>query len=181
MDHYDSIPTLAQNIFLRMSDDIRRLQRLAEQSRQYLNSERGKKDRGIVVLSSKKIPSVNDYMMDVLAPFKDQIEVALVDSDREFALDPYWFSVCVKNLVENALFHGKKPVGVNVSFEGETLVLAVWDRGQWSRVGAPLPGSPSQGLGLGLEIVKRVAATMKAELTFTGDPTTVTLRLPEQI
>jgi signal transduction histidine kinase len=169
LDSFDSLPIVAQSTLLRMSDDIRRLQRLAETSQRYLSSQPG---QGLIVFGFKQIDSVHSYLDEILQPFEKKITVQYLDQDREFKLDPYWVAICVKNLVENALRHGRPPVQVTIENSNRKLQITVRDQGSF---GAP----SSQGLGLGLAIVRRVVESMGADLSFSQNPTCFQLKLEE--
>jgi hypothetical protein len=183
IDDFDLLPAKTQGPLLRMCDDIRRLQRLTETSKQYLTSE---SEDSLIHFSFAAVPSVNSFLNDVLFPFKDRgLIVRYLSEDRGFAMDAYWVSVCVKNLVENALQHGKPPVSVSVDILGKELVIAVEDHGEWSfaslsEAKAPFTKSASsQGLGLGLTIVGKVLLAMNGQLEFLNHPTRLCLRLEE--
>jgi len=183
IDDFDLLPAKTQGPLLRMCDDIRRLQRLTETSKQYLTSE---SEDSLIHFNFATVPSINGFLSDVLFPFKDRgLVVRYLREDRDFTMDAYWVSVCVKNLVENALQHGKPPVSVSVEISGKELVIAVEDQGEWSfaslsEAKAPFTKSASsQGLGLGLTIVGKVLQAMHGQLEFLNHPTRLCLRLEE--
>ncbi|WP_279231641.1 sensor histidine kinase [Thermus thalpophilus] len=64
----------------------------------------------------------------------------------------------LNNLVQNALLHGRGAVGLRVGEEGGRVFLEVWDEGTGPK------GNPREGLGM--RIVRQVAAALGAELTF---------------
>jgi two-component sensor histidine kinase len=183
LDDFDSLPAATQGPLLRMCDDIRRLQRLTETSKQYLTSEN---EDSLIHFNFANVPSINAFLDDVLFPFKERgITVRYLAEDRGFAMDAYWVSVCVKNLVENAIQHGKPPVAVSVDVQDSELVIAVEDHGEWAfaslaEAKAPFTKSASsQGLGLGLTIVSKVAAAMNGKLEYLNHPTRLCLRVPK--
>jgi hypothetical protein len=170
LDGFDSLPFAAQTTLLRMSDDIRRLQRLAETSQRYLSSHPG---QGLIVFGFKQIDSVHSYLDEILQPFEKKITIQYRDPDRGFKLDPYWVAICIKNLVENAIRHGRPPVEVTVESQNRKLLITVRDQGSFGAT------QSSQGLGLGLAIVRRVVESMGADLSFTQNPTCFQLKLEE--
>jgi hypothetical protein len=187
LDDFDSLPGSMQGPLLRMCDDIRRLQRLTETSKQYLTSEN---EDSLIHFNFSEVPSINGFLSDVLFPFLQSsqsndkgITVQYLAEDQGFAMDAYWVSVCVKNLVENALQHGKPPVAVSVSIQGKELVISVEDHGEWTfaslaEAKAPFTkGTSSQGLGLGLTIVSKVVSAMNGQLEYLNHPTRLCLRL----
>ena len=163
-------------------DDVQRLQRLAEASKQYLSSHVGK---GVILLQPRKIPSVHNFLESQLDPYLGRISLELPDPDSPVVIDPYWVGICVKNLVENALLHGKAPVKVIASVQDSSLVVSVEDRGICNfstliKMTKPfVKGTQSQGLGLGLAIVRKVIQEMNGTLDFTPNPTRFVMRLDE--
>ena len=49
---------------------------------------------------------------------------------RELCTDTYWVGICVKNLVENALVHGMKPINVTLRWDEDELFVEVGDQGE---------------------------------------------------
>lgn len=179
---FDELDEETQGSVLSISNDIHRLQRLTEMSRNYLKVQEGKK---LFDFNPVKIDSLNDFIAQNLEPYTDKIAVTYLKSDVSFTLDPYWFSICIKNLVENALAHGQSPVEVQVAIIKKKLSISVKDGGECKfdtldeMTYAFLKGSSSGGIGLGLNIVKRIIEEMKGELLYNKEPTRFTLTLKE--
>ncbi|MCB9670741.1 MAG: hypothetical protein H6734_14770 [Alphaproteobacteria bacterium] len=102
--------------------------------------------------------------------------------DRRFATDPDWLALAVDNLVANAFVHGAEPVRVTSRITGDRLVVAVSDAGSLpgdvdlDGLTAPFQrGGSSDGLGLGLALVSRVARALGGGLEVRRDPTTFIL------
>src|SRR5690606_11785475 len=96
----------------------------------------------------------------------------------------YWLGICLKNLIENACFHGQMPVDVQIGLDGKRLTFAVSDSGEMADninldylTSEFVKGSKSHGSGLGLNIVRKVIDEMKAELIMTKQPTTFTIAM----
>lgn len=178
--HIDKLDDNLQEDFLRMSSDIYRLQRLTEMSRNYLKSDNQKQ---LVGINKQVTPSVNLFIESVLEPYFEKVELELLAEDREFCLDEYWLGICLKNLVENALFHGSDPVKVKVSINKDRLSIDVSDAGNCSfdsldQLTKPfVKGNKSSGTGLGLNIVKNVVEAMGGSLSFNKQPTTFSIGL----
>lgn len=95
----------------------------------------------------------------------------------------------VRNLIDNAIIHGKAPVKVTVLDGKNTVRLEVMDGGngipenEWSNVFEPFyrpRGKQNvQGYGLGLPIIKKIAKAHDATITIENDPTsTITVIFP---
>lgn len=109
--------------------------------------------------------------------------------------DPVMLGELVKNLIHNALLHGKSETGevlVLLATREDDYVISVSDRGQgiaednrsrvfdrFSRIG----DGPVSGAGLGLAIVKRVVLIHRGQIALSdrvGGGLTVTVTLPGQ-
>ncbi|MBL7665110.1 MAG: DUF3404 domain-containing protein, partial [Bacteriovoracaceae bacterium] len=173
-----------QELFLRLSSDVHRLHRLVESSNNYLKLQSGKK---LVAFKFKKIPSINSLFENMLGPYLDQIEFQPLEKDTGFVLDEYWSLISVKNLVENALNHGMKPVVVKLKMASESeFHIIVTDAGycefqKLSEITAVFAkGKQSEGTGLGMNIVSKVIKDMDGELLYSRNPTTFTIILKNQ-
>lgn len=96
------------------------------------------------------------------------------------SLDPYWTSICIKNLVENALMHGVRPVQVIVSQQGKNWNIEVSDRGTKS-FDPSVKGEHSTGFGLGFKIVKSIVPSLNANLDISYNPTKIKISFGEKI
>ncbi len=99
------------------------------------------------------------------------------DLDRlEIAADPDALAILLRNLIENALEHGTGEVRIKVAPDG---CLAIENPADHPRLPdrrhSPGPGSP--GAGLGLSIIRALAAAMQVHLTETAGPNRVTVEL----
>lgn len=95
----------------------------------------------------------------------------------------------VRNLIDNAIIHGKAPVKVTVLDGNNTVRLAVMDGGkgipesEWGNVFEPFYRAKGkqnvQGYGLGLPIIKKIAKAHDATITIENDPiSTITVIFP---
>lgn len=171
MKKLDLLPNEFKDKFLRMSDDVHRLRRLAETSRNYLTTEDNKQ---LIQFNYTKTPSIAGFVESVVERFLDQITIVKPENDRPFYLDEYWVGICLQNLVQNALQHGQKPVEVKSTIEKSYLVLSIQDSG--NTLGTT---SARAGLGLGLSIVQTVTKAMNAKLSVSKAPTRFELRIKE--
>jgi anti-sigma regulatory factor (Ser/Thr protein kinase) len=179
--HFVDAPDESQEVLLRLSSDIHRLHRLVEASRNYLNLNDGK---NLIKLKLSTVESINSFVQYVLEPYEEEIELKLLDFDKKFVLDEYWISICLKNLVENALNHGEKPVKVILkSSAANELKLIIQDQGKIMDDSLKnltqefVKGNKSEGTGLGLNIVNKVIKEMGGELTLKTNPTEFTIIL----
>ena len=176
----DDLDDEFQESFLRLSSDVFRLQRLTETSRNYLRSKKSKK---LVNFNYEYIPSINLFIEDNLYTYleeygQDKFVFEGLDKDCSYNLDSYWVGICIKNIVNNAIDHGKFPISVvaKACLKGD-LEITVQDSGEASFntleeiTGEFVKGNKSSGTGLGLNIVKNVIDEMNGELKFQKNPT----------
>lgn len=128
-------------------------------------------------------PSVNAFLLDVLAKYANAIVVEPSSDDFSARIDHYLVNFCVATIVDNALKHGRPPVRVSWRCESKAFFVLVEDQGNFSvaafnRARRPFGRSSSKagGLGLGLSLVYRVLKELGGKLTFTASPSTFKLR-----
>lgn len=172
LNKIDRMESSVQNDILRIGNDVQKLKRLTDISQQYLQSH---SEKGFIRFNPQNISSLNSYVENVLEPYLAEISVTPLATDHHLRLDPYWVGLCVKNLVENALLHGEKPVQVVLQMDIKELKIIVQDAGSF------MAGSKSKnpGLGIGLSIVKQVLKEMKGQLLQQTKPTRFVLKLKE--
>lgn len=176
-----------EEVYLRMSSEVHRLRRLTETSRNYLKAQQNSR---LLELNYEKIPSVNHFVEDIIAPFMDAHEGQIQwnplnkDEDMEITQDSYWLGICMKNIVENAATHGEFPVTISLVKEKNKLLFRVQDCGQcqFESLGIMtqefIKGNKSSGTGLGMNIVKKVCREMGIDLSLKLNPTVFTLAIP---
>lgn len=163
----DLMPPALQEEFLKMEGEVYRLKRLAEKSSSYLNSNN---EKGLINFDLKKIPSINDLVAHVLDDYPDhEIAYRPLIPDMSVELDPYWYNMCLKNLIENALNHGVKPIVIEGHLQNQHIRLDVIDQGNFDSK------RKSSGLGLGLSIVGKIMTEMNGKLLIAKNPTTISL------
>jgi signal transduction histidine kinase len=174
---FDKMDEEGQKAFFRIADSLRRLNRVIEASTQYLRSDRRHSD---VKFHYENVEMIGDYLDSICCDYEN--EVVLVSSENEvsFPIDVYWLGMCVKNLIENALKHGKKPVRVSYGLNHKgALFIEVEDQGNISLgeleslTQAFARRSANDGIGLGLTLVKRITGQMGGKLEFDACPTRV--------
>jgi signal transduction histidine kinase len=172
---FDALSTDCQNAFLRLCDDVQRLNRTIAGSSRYLRSEGARaKDR----LESKLVESVNEFVSQTLTAYAGRIEITSLETDRSLRTDPFWLGTCLTNLVENALAHGAPPVAVRLGAADGVLTFAVVDAGKVARhelksmTKAFVKSRKSRGLGLGLAIVSKTVRDLGGTLELADGATT---------
>ena len=177
----DVIPTSVLEEFLKMEGEVYRLKRLAEKSTSYLQANDGK---SLLAISPQVVPSVNELIIYLIHNYTEKgvgYQASFVDGP--FRMDVYWFGICVKNLLENALNHGKNPIMVKWNLIHDELTLTVTDGGECPYknldeiLKSDRTGKNSGGLGLGMSIVKKIMQEMEGKLTYIQNPTTFSLFL----
>ncbi len=177
---YSQLDPDVQELVLRLSSDVYRLQRLTESSRNYLRLQNKKQ---LIQLNKEMICSINDFFEEQLA---DHEGVAFfpLQSDRMMFVDPYWLGIGIKNIIENASAHGKPPIEVRLKLIDDNLMIEISDCGDCEfdllekMSGEFVKGSHSHGTGLGLNIVRKIVDSFDGELKFIKAPTTFVLNFP---
>ncbi len=167
--HFDRFPDDTKAGLLRLFDQVERIKRVAESSRNYL----GKKTVAeLIITNFSEIVSLKEFINYTLDAYVSQIDIEIVEHSTSIILDPYWTSICIKNLVENALLHGVKPVRVRVLQNGKNWSIEVSDQGT-EKFDLAKKGSESSGFGLGLKIVKNILPQLYARMTISYTPTRI--------
>lgn len=175
----DLIPNNILEDLLRIEGEVYRLKRLAEKSTSYLKTHDGHK---MISLVYQEVPSINNLILEMLQSFNEKdFRFTPCKNDFSLYLDSYWFNICLKNLVENAIVHGKGIVEVSLENNSGILHVNVSDQGLCTQknlseiFNADRVGKNNQGLGLGLSIVQKIMREMDGQLVFTKSPTTFSL------
>lgn len=172
----DVVPPAILEELLRMEGEVYRLKRLAEKSSSYLNSNN---EKGLISFDYKETPSINQLIGRILEDYRDHnISYKLLSQDQPMVLDVYWFSICFKNIIENAINHGAKPIMVDVEMEDKFLRIDIIDHGKYS---SERKDAQSNGLGMGLSIVEKIMVEMKGKITVTQNPTIFSLYLRQKV
>ena len=176
---FDELSKEGQKTFLDLCNEVQRLNRLAISSENYLSIS---KEAGLVS-QVQHIESVNDYIEKILKPYGNILEVTKLTEDISIETDPQWLSICLLNLVENAIKHGKPPIEMRLDFDSKYLKFIVRNQGEVEIKRIDLLIKPfvkqkiSQGLGLGLSITHRAVGILKGKLEFEPSPPTFTISL----
>lgn len=170
---FDQLPTESQKDFLHLCEEVSRLSSLTEASRHYLQSQDDHPDTQQVFLKP--------LLEDLIAEFESPIEFQFNFTDEPLELPVYWLKLSVRNLIANAIHHGKSPISLSVEETSDGLAISVSDHGRLELAELPALTEPffkskqSQGLGLGLTIVQTVLPLLNAELKVKNQPSTFTI------
>ncbi|MFZ8934583.1 MAG: ATP-binding protein [Bacteriovoracaceae bacterium] len=171
-----------QESFLRLSNDVYRLQRLTESSRNYLKAQNKNNFQSSPHFDCH---SVNDFVINIVEGFEEDIQVELLKEDSHFKMDTFWVALILRNLIENACVHGKAPVKVTVKKNKKNnLILTVEDEGEchfnnFNEMAQEfVKGDVSQGSGLGMNIVKNSLKKINATIDFKKNPTRFIVKIP---
>jgi len=179
---FDKLPSNSQEAFLRICDQTQKLIRVIEASKQYLINDNSSNS---VKFKAQSTPSINFFFEAIVEKYGDQVNMQPLHQDRPGNFDRYWIELCLNNLIDNALAHGRPPVNVSLSYTGKRLVIDIQDNGvlkaksieelavQFKR------GQTSHGLGLGLVLVQKITRAMGGELTLTCAPTTFSMKFKD--
>lgn len=167
--NFDEFPEDAKSGLLRLFDQVERIKRVAESSRNYLNKEVG---TDLINTNFSEINSLREFINYTLDAYLSQLNIEIDDQQTSIALDPYWTSICIKNLVENAILHGAKPVQVVVNQDGKSWSIEISDQGTKS-FDPMVKGERSSGFGLGFKIVKNILPHLHANMKVFYNPTRV--------
>jgi signal transduction histidine kinase len=179
---FDELPADCQEPMLRVLDGVDRLARVLDVTGRALAllDEKAKS----TTLEPRSVPSFRAWLEEIAAGWPDGVTLTIEGDDAALTIDPDWLAVAVRNLVENAVRHGKPPVRVVAKVENTMLSLRVTDGGEtpdFLLKDAVVPfkrGQKSSGLGLGLALAHRIASLSKGRLVHEPRPTTFELRIP---
>ena len=179
IDHVDEE---TQDALLGTLEETQRLVRLIEASQNYLSSQ----SRKLVDLNPTSVASAKEYFEAVVSEHPPAV-LSGPTADFSMKQDLYWLSLCLNNILKNALAHGQPEVKLEYALEGTWIKIQISDQGECqfssiSELTEPfLKGKKSKGLGLGLTLVSKIVAEMGGKLEFSNHPTTFTFTLPQEI
>jgi signal transduction histidine kinase len=180
---YDELPANCQEPMLRLSDGIERLCRGLDASARFLALFEPHGATRAELVRATSFSSTRALLAELSESWPEGASLVAASDDASIVIDATWLGVALKNLVENAVRHGRMPIVVAWTRAGDELVVRVEDGGEtrgFSLARAITPfgrGDESQGLGLGLAMVARIAELLGGKLTHAPAPTAFTLRV----
>jgi signal transduction histidine kinase/cbb3-type cytochrome oxidase subunit 3 len=177
---FDELPVRSQKAFLQMSQEVQRLNRVLETSRDYLTSEDSPPTDAV------QSTPLNRFLQSICDRY-DGVTYSPLSSDPELKFHRRWLELCLKNLIENGLVHGQPPIEVELIATPKFFEIHVRDQGRSAfqsldEMTAPLRKGPeSPGLGLGLTLIQKVLRRMRANLLFRNEPTTFIIQLRKTV
>lgn len=181
---YDALPASCQEPLLRISDGIERLQRVLHRTARYMALFETPGSARSSLLTLRTVPSVRALFEDLTEEWPEGVTVQSSSTDGAIVTDPEWLGIALRNLVENASRHGKPPVTVTWELSRTELVVRVVDQGTTpvlvlrNAINPFERAARSEGLGLGLAIVAKVAELLRGRLSHQAKPTAFELRVP---
>lgn len=166
-DQFDNLNEDGQQAFWRLTEDYQRLSQLTEHSKTYLS------DNGDYALQAG---SLGDWLAQVCSAHNVRYTV---ENDQQLTLPFYWLSICLNNLIVNALRHGSAPVHVE-AIVSRHLQITVCDQGRFPTRYQRWLKRPSnnENMGIGLKLVRHLIQQMGGRLLIKTHPTRITMELP---
>ncbi|NUO51913.1 MAG: DUF3404 domain-containing protein [Polyangiaceae bacterium] len=166
-----------QERFLAMAGEVARLQRVVQASVVYLRSDSKKTE------AARRVDSLRDFLEGIGSDVAGSpIEIEAPEAPVELPLTSA--ALALRNVVRNAVDHGKAPVRITAVVEPRDVVVTVSDSGELpedlvkSLGRAFVPSKGADGLGLGLYLANEALRSVGGKLTVKRAPTAFTLRIP---
>lgn len=169
---FDELPVSSQMSVLDIMNQAQRLNLLARNSTHYLSDTKA----NYFKIQPSEIGDMKAYVEHSLDLYLDDINLSWDIKKTDFKIDLYWFGVCMKNIVENAVKHGEKPIQVRVTLRYDLIAFEVQDAGVFKEK-PKAEASSESGLGLGLNLVRQIMQQLGGELEITTGPTAVVIKV----
>lgn len=165
-----------QDLMIRVSSEVYRLQRIVEMSKNYLRA-----GSHLARFNLARIPSINAWITEFATELDPRIHCQLLKEDQAIEADIFWLKFILENLVQNAFAHGNEPVSIKLAQSRGRIYITVEDQGvcefnSLQEMSEPfVKSSRSKGMGLGLNITKLIVDESGGKLDFAKYPTSFTL------
>lgn len=168
---FDDLPDKFQYPFLEISTQVGQLNTVVEKSKQYLNTN----NEAPLELELKNLDSIKDFLESVTDPYLEKGLICHIKTHDSLISDPYWLSVAIRNIIENAFKHGKPPVKLESYKRDKKLFIEIEDAGtdklHKKIFSAFQKKTSSEGLGLGLFLTQKIVHSLKGKIEIKTDPT----------
>ncbi|MBY0452551.1 MAG: HAMP domain-containing histidine kinase, partial [Bdellovibrionaceae bacterium] len=171
-DQFDVLPDAAQLGLLDMMNQVQKLNLLARNSTHYLSGSK----ESYFKIQPTEVTDFKIFVEHILDLYLNEISVVWNGEKAHFKIDLFWFGVCLKNLVENALKHGQKPIVVGITSNVDEISIEVQDAGEFKKK-SRADDESDQNLGLGLGLVRKILKQMNGELEMKSNPTRAIMRV----
>jgi signal transduction histidine kinase len=179
---FESLTPRLQDAFLSLCEDNQRLVELIRASSGLLRSEHGQKH---FYLPQSGFNSANELIAALLEPYAQTVSFVPSMTDFRIRTDSYWLGICLRNLVKNAVQHGKPPILVTLAQIKSECIILVEDKGAirnsffFPLVNPFRNRTGDGGLGLGLKITKEIIGLLGGRLRIRRNPNTrISIELP---
>lgn len=169
----NSLNIESQDLMMRLSSEVFKLQRIIEISKTYLQTQGHK-----IHFNPVSIPSINFWVGEFIETYTEEgVVCEYLTSDVSIYADAFWLRFILSSLLQNSLHHGKKPIFIRLKSNEKSLIISVEDQGQCEFKTLAEMTNPfvkrrgSHGMGLGLNIIQFIVDELKAQLSFESMPT----------
>lgn len=170
---FDLLPENQKENFIKICNEISRLQNMTRTSYQYLQTDDISENLKMNLFKKDGL----EYARDLNEKFGNKIQLEINCHTLFLTFDWFWLDLCLQNLIRNAFEHGKGQVTLRIEATTDLLSLSVLDEGKIQISEADLfepfkKNHTSKGLGLGLSIVRQILTTLNTGFKYSGKPQT---------
>ncbi|MCL9781325.1 HAMP domain-containing histidine kinase [Vibrio sp. S4M6] len=170
-DQLSDTSGLKEHAVGRLISDHQRLNQITEISRAYISNSRK--------LQFKTFEADLSEWLDSVCT-KYGLHYSL-NKDIRIELPYYWLSICLENLIKNAIQHGKGEVKI-IATVTDRICISVSDDGQFPSFSRRLvkiiaPKKSRRNMGIGLSVVSRLMRKLGGKLVIHKNPTRCVLEV----
>jgi hypothetical protein len=170
---YEDLAPIAQQSLLQSFDNFQNLEKIVLKALQEIKHDSDRITFNIYNLTDTIIYN----------NFEEIVEFEPVQESTLVEMSPFWYEICLNNLIKNAINHGARPIKVSLTNKQDHVYLEVQDQGLadlkvLKKMTKPQHKNPlSSGLGIGLSMINRKMKDMGGELIIKVAPTRYILKL----
>ncbi len=177
---FDQMKPAHQEVTLRLMEQVSRLKRTIELSQKMISSEGREKGMNLTIDRPQMTPA---QIIALLEKMQESFSFEILTSSdlakgSPFKGDLHDLEFCIDNLLRNATIHGRPPIQVKMEALHQQFSIAVIDQGDLSKdyvSSSFLHSNKSQGLGIGLELVREIVHRNGWKFHISSGPTTFKL------